>query len=193
MPPGLVRFVRAGSDMFLSRRDSSRLTHVLKLILYRTVFDRSHYMISPEEGTMLKGFRQFIMRGNVMDLAVAVVIGAAFGAVVTAFVTNILTPLIAAIVGKPDFSAFYFSANGAVISYGVFLNALVSFLLVAAAVYFFMVAPMNAWKARAARNAVPADPTSKKCPECLSEIPIAARRCAFCTSVVSTTSAPGNA
>jgi len=150
-------------------------------------------MISPEEGTMLKGFRQFIMRGNVMDLAVAVVIGAAFGAVVTAFVTNILTPLIAAIVGKPDFSAFYFSANGAVISYGVFLNALVSFLLVAAAVYFFMVAPMNAWKARAARNAVPADPTSKKCPECLSEIPIAARRCAFCTSVVSTTSAPGNA
>jgi len=142
---------------------------------------------------MLKGFRQFIMRGNVLDLAVAVVIGAAFGAVVTAFVTNILTPLIAAIVGKPDFSAFYFSVSGAVISYGVFLNALVSFLLVAAAVYFFMIAPMNAWKARAARNAVPADPTSKKCPECLSEIPIAARRCAFCTSVVSSTSAPGNA
>ena len=142
---------------------------------------------------MLKGFRQFIMRGNVLDLAVAVVIGAAFGAVVTAFVTNILTPLISAIVGKPDFSAFYFSANGAVISYGVFLNALISFLLVAVAVYFFMIAPMNAWKARAARNAIPADPTSKKCPECLSEIPIAARRCAFCTSVVSTTSAPGSA
>ena len=142
---------------------------------------------------MLKGFRQFILRGNVLDLAVAVVIGAAFGAVVTAFVTNIVTPLIAAIVGKPDFSAFYFSVNGAVISYGVFLNALVAFLLVAAAVYFFMIAPMNAWKARAARNAVPSDPTSKKCPECLSEIPIAARRCAFCTSVVSTTSAPGNA
>ncbi len=142
---------------------------------------------------MLKGFRQFIMRGNVMDLAVAVVIGAAFGVVVTAFVTNILTPLIAAIVGKPDFSAFNATINGAVISYGVFLNALISFLLIAAAVYFFMVAPMNAWKARAARNAVPADPTSKKCPECLSEIPIAARRCAFCTSVVSTTAAPGNA
>ena len=142
---------------------------------------------------MLKGFRQFIMRGNVLDLAVAVVIGAAFGAVVTAFVTNILTPLIAAIVGKPDFSAFYFSVNGAVISYGVFLNALVAFLLVAAAVYFFMIAPMNAWKARAARNALPADPTSKKCPECLSEIPIAARRCAFCTSLVSSTSAPGKA
>ena len=142
---------------------------------------------------MLKGFKQFIMRGNVLDLAVAVVIGAAFGAVVTSFVTNILTPLIAAMVGKPDFGAFNLTINGAVISYGVFLNALISFLLVAAAVYFFMVAPMNAWKARAARNTVPADPTSKKCPECLSEIPIAARRCAFCASVVSTTSAPGNA
>ncbi|HKD80748.1 MAG TPA: large conductance mechanosensitive channel protein MscL [Candidatus Angelobacter sp.] len=138
---------------------------------------------------MLKGFRQFIMRGNVIDLAVAVVIGAAFGAVVTAFVTNIVTPLISAIVGKPDFSAFYFTINGAVVSYGIFLNALISFLLVAAAVYFFMVAPMNAWKAHAARNAVPADPTSKKCPECLSEIPIAAKRCAFCTSVVSAAAA----
>lgn len=134
---------------------------------------------------MLKGFRQFIMRGNVMDLAVAVVIGAAFGAVVTSFVTNILTPLIAAILGKPDFSAFNLTINGGVIAYGLFLNALISFLLVAAAVYFFMVAPMNAWKARQARGAAPPDPTSKKCPECLSEIPIAARRCAFCTSQVS--------
>ena len=133
---------------------------------------------------MLKGFKQFILRGNVLDLAVAVVIGGAFGAVVTSLVSNIITPLIAAIVGKPDFSAFNLTINGAVISYGLFLNALISFLLVAAAVYFFMVAPMNAWKARAARNAVPADPTSKKCPECLSEIPVAAKRCAFCTSVV---------
>jgi len=133
---------------------------------------------------MFKGFRQFIMRGNVMDLAVAVVIGAAFTGVVNALVTNIITPLIAAIVGKPDFSALTLTINGGVISYGLFLNAVISFLLVAAAVYFFMVAPMNAWKARAARNAAPADPTSKKCPECLSEIPIAARRCAFCTTVV---------
>jgi len=133
---------------------------------------------------MLQGFKQFILRGNVLDLAVAVVIGAAFGAVVTSFVTNIITPLIAAIVGKPDFSTLTFTVNGAVISYGTFLNALIAFLLVAAAVYFFMVAPMNAWKARAARNAAPADPTSKKCPECLSEIPIGARRCAFCTSAV---------
>jgi large conductance mechanosensitive channel len=134
---------------------------------------------------MLQGFKQFILRGNVLDLSVAVVIGGAFGAVITAFVTNILTPLIAAIVSKPDFSAFNLTINGAVISYGIFLNALIAFLLVATAVYFVMVAPMNAWKARAARNAAPADPTSKKCPECLSEIPIAARRCAFCTSVVS--------
>lgn len=142
---------------------------------------------------MFKGFRQFIMRGNVMDLAVAVVIGAAFGAVVTAFVTSILTPFIAAIVGKPDFSAFSFTVNGTAIPYGLFLNALISFLLIAGAVYFFMVAPMNAWKARAARSAVPADPTTKKCPECLSEIPIAARKCAFCASVVTVQAAPGNA
>lgn len=134
---------------------------------------------------MFKGFRQFIVRGNVIDLAVAVVIGAAFGAVITSFVTNILTPLIAAIVGKPDFSALNLNVNGAVISYGTFLNAVIAFLLIAGAVYFAMVAPMNAWKARAARNAAPADPTSKKCPECLSEIPAAARRCAFCTSPVS--------
>jgi large conductance mechanosensitive channel len=131
---------------------------------------------------MFQGFKQFIMRGNVIDLAVAVVIGAAFGAVVTAFVTNILNPLIAAIAGKPDFSAFNATINGGVISYGLFLNALISFLLIAAAVYFFMVAPMNAWKARQARGQAPADPTTKKCPECLSEIPIAAKRCAFCTS-----------
>src|SRR5215469_14921935 len=136
-------------------------------------------------GNMFKGFRQFIMRGNVIDLAVAVVIGAAFGAVVASFVTNILTPLISAIVGKPDFSAFNMTINGGVVSYGIFLNALISFLLIAAAVYFFMVAPLNAWKARAARGQAPPDPTTKKCPECLSEIPIAAKRCAFCTTAIS--------
>lgn len=133
---------------------------------------------------MLKGFRDFIMRGNVVDLAVAVVMGAAFGAVVASLVANVLTPLIAATVQKPDFSALTWHLNGAVISYGTFLNAVISFLLVAAAVYFFIVAPMNAWKTRSAREAIPADPTSKKCPECLSDIPIAARRCAHCTSMV---------
>jgi large conductance mechanosensitive channel len=134
---------------------------------------------------MLKGFRDFIMRGNVIDLAVAVVMGAAFGAVVSSFVGNVLTPLIAATVQKPDFSAFTWNLNGAVISYGTFLNALISFLLVATAVYFFIVAPMNAWKARSAREGIPSDPTTRKCPECVSDIPIAARRCAYCTSPVS--------
>jgi len=142
---------------------------------------------------MLSGFKQFILRGNVVDMAVGVVIGAAFATVVSAFTKDLLTPLIAAIVGKPDFSAISFTIRNSQFPIGDFINAAISFLLVAAAVYFFMVAPMNAWKARAARNAVPADPTSKKCPECLSEIPIAARRCAFCTSVVTTTSAPGTA
>ena len=146
-----------------------------------------------QEVRMFKGFRQFIMRGNVIDLAVAVVIGAAFGAVVTSFVTNILTPCIAAVVGKPDFAAFNVTINGAIIAYGVFLNALISFLLVAAAVYFFMIAPMNSWKARAARNTLPTDPTSRKCPECLSDVPIAARRCAFCASVITVQAPPGNA
>jgi large conductance mechanosensitive channel len=133
---------------------------------------------------MIKGFREFITRGNVLDLAVAVVIGAAFGAVITSFVTNILTPLIAAIIGKPDFSYLVADVNGSKVNYGLFLNALIGFLLIAAAVYFFMVAPMNAWKERQARGETPPDPSTKKCPECLSEIAIAARRCAFCTSVV---------
>ncbi len=133
---------------------------------------------------MLTGFKQFVFRGNVIDLAVAVVIGAAFGAVVSAFVKDLLTPLIAAIVGKPDFSAFYFDLNGSRFLYGEFVNALVSFLLIAAAVYFFVVAPMNAYMARRRRGEAPPDPTTKKCTECLSEIPIAAKRCAFCTSSV---------
>jgi large conductance mechanosensitive channel len=133
---------------------------------------------------MLKGFRDFMTRGNVIDLAVAVVMGAAFGAVVSSFVGNILTPLIAATVHKPDFSALIWNLNGAVISYGTFLNALLSFLLVAAAVYFFIAAPMNAWKARSAREGIPADPTTRKCPECLSDIPMKARRCAYCTTVL---------
>ena len=129
---------------------------------------------------MFKGFREFIMRGNVIDLAVAVVIGAAFGAVVTSFVTNVLTPLISAIVGKPDFSAFVAHLHGSEIKYGLFLNALISFLLVAAAVYYTMVAPMNAWKARQARGQAPPEPTTKTCPACLEAIAIGARKCKFC-------------
>jgi large conductance mechanosensitive channel len=133
---------------------------------------------------MLKGFRQFLLRGNVVDLAVAVVIGGAFGAVVTALVKDLITPLIAAIVGKPDFSAITFSINGSQFPIGDFINALMSFLLIAAAVYFFVVVPMNAFIARMRRGEAPPDPTTKKCTECLSEVPIGARRCAFCTSVL---------
>jgi large conductance mechanosensitive channel len=132
---------------------------------------------------MFKGFREFMERGNVIDLAVAVVIGAAFGAVVTSFVTNILNPLIAAIVGKPDFSYLIAHVNGGEIKYGLFLNALISFVLVAAAVYYFMVAPMNAWKARRARGVAPADPTTKACPACTEPIAIAARKCKWCGEV----------
>jgi large conductance mechanosensitive channel len=140
---------------------------------------------------MLQGFKKFLFRGNVVDLAVAVVIGAAFGAVITSLVTNILTPIIAAIVGKPDFSDLSVTANNSKIMYGSFLNALISFLLIAAAVYFFVVAPMNAYIERRRRGEAIPDPTTRKCTECLSEIPIAARRCAFCSSVVAGTSTSG--
>ena len=133
---------------------------------------------------MFQGFKKFLFRGNVVDLSVAVVMGAAFGAVITSLVANLLTPLIAAVVGKPDFSGLSATVNGSKIMYGAFLNALISFLLIAASVYFFVVAPMNAYIERRRRGEAPADPTTKKCPECLSEIPIAARRCAFCTSTV---------
>lgn len=129
---------------------------------------------------MLKGFREFIMRGNVIDLAVAVVIGAAFGAVVTSFVTSILTPFIAAFAGQPDFSAMSVTVNGSEIKYGLFLNALIAFLMVAAGVYFAMVAPMNAWKARQARGQAPAEPTTKTCGACLETIAIGARKCKWC-------------
>ena len=133
---------------------------------------------------MLKGFREFVLRGNVVELAVAVVMGAAFGAVVASFVADILTPLIAAIVGKPDFSALVWDVNGAQITYGTFLNALIAFLMVAFAVYFFVVSPMNALEARRRRGEKPADPTTRQCPECLSEIPIAAKRCKECAQPV---------
>jgi large conductance mechanosensitive channel len=127
---------------------------------------------------MLRGFRDFVFRGNVIDLAVAVVIGAAFGAIVTAFVKDLLTPLIAAIFGKPDFSSLKFTLNGSEFLYGDFINALVAFLLIAAAVYFFVVVPMNSLMLRLNGPKVA---NKKSCPECLSEIPLAAKRCAFCT------------
>ncbi len=132
----------------------------------------------------MRGFKAFMMRGNVVDLAVAVVIGAAFGAVVTALVKDLITPLIAAIVGKPDFSRLGFTVHNSRFLLGDFINALVSFILIGAAVYYLVVLPMNALLARLRRGEAPPDPTTKKCPECLSEVPIAARRCAFCTSAL---------
>lgn len=133
---------------------------------------------------MLTGFRQFILRGNVLDLAVAVVIGGAFGALITALVKDLLTPLIAALVGQPDFSAITFTVNGSQFLIGDFMNALLSFVLIAAAIYFFVVVPVNKVAEWRARGQGPIDPTTKKCPECLSDVPIAARRCAFCTSAL---------
>jgi large conductance mechanosensitive channel len=132
---------------------------------------------------MLKGFKQFILRGNVVDLAVGVVIGAAFTSVVNAIVKDLLTPLIAAIAKVPDFSGLTFTVNGSKFMYGDFLNALISFLLVALAVYFFVITPMNALTQRM-RKEPPADPTTKKCPECLSEIPLQAKRCAHCSEII---------
>ena len=132
----------------------------------------------------MNGFKQFLLRGNVVDLAVGVVMGVAFGSVVAAIVKDLLTPLIAAVVKAPDFSGLYFTLNGSKFLYGEFVNAAIAFVIVATAVYFFVVLPINALIARAKREP-PADPTTKKCPECLSEIPIGARRCAFCTSLIS--------
>lgn len=134
---------------------------------------------------MLQGFKQFLLRGNVIDLAVAVVIGAAFGAVVTALVKDLLTPLIAAVVQVPDFSGIAFTINESKFLIGDFINALVSFLLISLAVYLFVIVPVNALVARANRGAAPADPTTRQCPECLSDVPIAAKRCRFCTSPLS--------
>jgi large conductance mechanosensitive channel len=129
---------------------------------------------------VLKEFKQFLLRGNVVDLAVAVVIGAAFAAVVQALVADILTPLIAAIFGKPNFSTLSFTINSSHFLYGDFLNAVFSFVTIAAVVFFFVVKPINFLIERSRREP-PLDPTTMKCPECLSEVPLAAKRCAYCT------------
>lgn len=130
---------------------------------------------------MLREFKAFVLRGSVVDLAVGIVIGAAFGAVVNALVKDILTPLIAAIFGKPDFSTLSFTIHGSKFAYGDFVNFVIAFILVAAALFFFVVKPINVLTARARREPAP-EPDTTKCPECLSIIPIAARRCAFCTA-----------
>ncbi len=132
---------------------------------------------------LIREFRQFILRGNLVDLAVAVVIGTAFAAVITALVADLVTPLIAAIGGKADFSGLTFEINGSTFRYGHFLNALIAFVTVAAVIFFLVLRPVNALMARRKVD-TPADETTRSCPECLSDIPVAATRCAFCTSKV---------
>lgn len=131
---------------------------------------------------MIKEFKQFLLRGNVVDLAVGVVIGAAFGTVVSSLVADMLTPIIAAIAKAPDFGNLSVALNGSQIMYGRFLNAAISFVIVATAIFFLVVKPINALISRS-RKQVPPDPTTKKCKECLSEIPIDARRCSHCAQV----------
>jgi large conductance mechanosensitive channel len=133
---------------------------------------------------MLKGFRDFILRGNVIDLAVAFILGAAFNAIVTSLVKDVLTQLIAAVAGKPDFSSLVLKVNGTPIMIGNFLNAAISFLIVACVVYFGIVLPLNTLLAKLRKPAPEAPPSVKTCPECLSEIPLAARRCAHCAQLV---------
>ena len=135
---------------------------------------------------MLREFKEFVLRGNVIDLAVAVVIGAAFGAVVTSLVENIITPIIGAIGGQPDFSGLTFTINNSEFRYGAFINALLAFLIIAAVVFVFVVKPMNALLTRMRTEPSP-DPLTAKCPECLSEVQVGARRCPSCTSTLAAT------
>jgi large conductance mechanosensitive channel len=131
---------------------------------------------------LLKEFRAFLLRGNVIDLAVAVVLGTAFGLVVKAMVSDLLTPIIALIFGKPDFETLSFTINSSVFRYGDFINALIAFVSVAAAIFFFVVKPVNVMAARRAAGQSEPESDTRPCTECLSEIPKAARRCSFCTS-----------
>ena len=132
----------------------------------------------------MKDFKQFLLRGNVVDLAVAIVIGVAFAALVNALVGDLITPIIAAIIGKPDFSSLTFTINQSTFKYGDFLNALIAFVSIAVAVFYFVVKPVNGLMGRR-KTELPPDPLTRECPECMSSIPSGARRCAFCTAEVS--------
>jgi large conductance mechanosensitive channel len=138
---------------------------------------------------MLKEFRDFILRGNLVELAVAVVIGTAFALLVDALVSSLITPLIAAVGGQPDFSELDFTVNGSTFRYGVFINALIAFLIIAAVVFFFVVKPVNHLMDRQ-KTETPVGEKTRKCPECRSEIPVLAKRCAFCTGEVGPEPAP---
>jgi large conductance mechanosensitive channel len=130
---------------------------------------------------MLKEFRSFLLRGNVVDLAIAVVIGAALGAVVTALLSDIIMRIIGIFGGSPDFSSNTFTINGSLFSWGHFVTTLIAFIIIAAVIFFVVVKPMNMLMARMSRGQIPPDPTTRACPECLSMVPIAATRCSFCT------------
>ena len=132
---------------------------------------------------MVREFKEFLLRGNVVDLAVAVVIGVAFANVVNSAVDDLIMPVIAALGGEPDFSALDFTINDAIFRYGNFITVLISFLIIAAVIFFFVVRPVN-YLIQRSRKEPPLDPTTRKCPECISEIPVEARRCAFCTAEV---------
>ena len=131
----------------------------------------------------MKDFKEFLLRGNLVDLAVGIVIGIAFAAVISALVADLITPLIAAIGGKPDFGNLSFTINGSHFLYGHFINALITFVVIAAAIFFLVVKPVNALMERR-KTEVPVDEQTRQCPECMSEIPVPARRCAFCTAEV---------
>jgi large conductance mechanosensitive channel len=133
----------------------------------------------------VKDFKEFLLRGNLVEMAVGIVIGLAFAAVVTALVADLVTPLIAAIAGQPDFSGLKFRINGSQFLYGAFLNALITFVVIAAVIFFLVVKPVNALMARY-KTEPPVDETVKQCPHCLSDIPVAASRCAFCTAELGT-------
>ena len=139
---------------------------------------------------MVREFRDFILRGNVVDLAIAVVLGVAFAAVVNSMVEDLLTPLIAAVFGEPDFSALTFEINGSVFRYGEFINAVIAFVTMAAVIFFLVVKPINELRRRVQKPGVPEEVATRTCPECLSDIPVGARRCAFCTTVVEPAPAP---
>ncbi|RJQ42232.1 MAG: large conductance mechanosensitive channel protein MscL [Gaiellales bacterium] len=129
---------------------------------------------------MVKEFKEFVLRGNMLDLAVAVVIGAAFGAVITSLVTNIITPVIGAIGGQPDFSGLTFTINKSIFTYGAFINSVIAFLIIAAALFFVVIKPVNVVMSRLKKEE-PVDETMRKCPECVAEIPKEAKRCMYCT------------
>lgn len=133
----------------------------------------------------MKGFKSFLLRGNALDLAIAVVIGAAFGAVITALVKDFITPLIAAIGGKPDFSSLSFTVNNSNFLYGDFINAVIAFLLIAAIVYYLVIVPVNKFLERVSPQPK-TEVATTECPYCLSTIPLKATRCAFCTQALST-------